>query len=117
DATDADLEYPAIQDFFFVARDRSVFVGVRTVDPTRAGELVPLIQKVREKLYGVFVVAKQSSLFEQGLTGGRTIDVEITGPDLPRLVELGGQVLAQVNGLGGNEPVVPDAQARPVPSL
>ncbi len=116
--TDPDqLEYPAIHDFFFVARNKQVFVGVRSVDPTRSGELVPLIQQVRSKLKGAFVVAKQSSLFEQGLTGGRTIDIEITGPELTRLVELGGQVLGQVTGASGGDPVVPDAQARPVPSL
>ncbi len=112
-----ELKYPAIYDFFFVARDKSVFVGVRSVDPTRSGELVPLIQQVRGKLDGAFLVAKQSSLFEQGLTAGRTIDVEITGPDLKRLVGLGGQVLGQVTGAGGGEPVIPNAQSRPVPSL
>ncbi len=31
------LEFPAIFDFFFVARGRSVFLGVRSVDPTRSG--------------------------------------------------------------------------------
>lgn len=118
DSPQADqLNYPAIYDFFYVARDKSVFVGVRSVDPTRSGELVPLIQEVREKLFGAIVVAKQSSLFEQGLTAGRTIDVEITGPDLERLVELGSAVLGKVTGGGGGEPVVPEAQVRPVPSL
>jgi len=113
----AELKYPAIYDFFFVARDKSVFVGVRSVDPTRSGELVPLIQQVRSKLDGAFLVAKQSSLFEQGLTAGRTIDVEITGPDLERLVALGGQVLGKVTGAGGGEPVIANSQSRPVPSL
>lgn len=113
----AELKYPAIYDFFFVARDKSVFVGVRSVDPTRSGELVPLIQQVRSKLDGAFLVAKQSSLFEQGLTAGRTIDVEITGPDLKRLVALGGQVLGKVTGGGGDEPVIANSQSRPVPSL
>jgi HAE1 family hydrophobic/amphiphilic exporter-1 len=113
----AELKYPAIYDFFFVARDKSVFVGVRSVDPTRSGELVPLIQQVRAKLDGAFLVAKQSSLFEQGLTAGRTIDVEITGPDLKRLVALGGQVLGKVTGAGGGDPVIPNSQSRPVPSL
>jgi hydrophobic/amphiphilic exporter-1 (mainly G- bacteria), HAE1 family len=111
------LKYPAIYDFFFVARDKSVFVGVRSVDPTRSGELVPLLQQVREKLPGAFVVAKQSSLFEQGLTAGRTVEVEITGPELTRLVALGGQVLGKVTGAGGGEPVIPNSQSRPVPSL
>lgn len=118
DAENAErLEFPAIYDFFFVARDKSVFVGVRSVDPTRSGELVPLLQQVRDKLPGAFVVAKQSSLFEQGLTAGRTIDVEITGPELSRLVALGGQVLGKIVGAGGQEPLIPNSQTRPVPSL
>ncbi len=60
---------------------------------------------------GTFAVAKQSSLFEQGLTAGRTIEVEITGPELSKLVGLGGQVL------GKTREILPKAQARPVPSL
>lgn len=111
-----ELAYPPIYDFFYVARGRQVFLGVRADDPTRAAELIPLISSVRSKLPGTFVIAKQSSLFEQGLTAGRTIDIEITGPDLKRLVGLGGQVIGQVMG-GRGEPVVPNAQARPVPSL
>ena len=121
------LEYPVVGDFFFVARGRTVFIGLRSYDGDRAGELVPLVGKVREKLPGTFAVAKQSSLFEQGLTAGRTIEVEITGPDLNRLVQLGGLVLAgnpadrdSFPGLLPNESgpaIIPDAQSRPVPSL
>jgi len=36
------------------------------------------------------------SLFSQELGAGRSIDIEITGPELERLVELGQQVLGQV---------------------
>ncbi|TWU15242.1 efflux RND transporter permease subunit [Allorhodopirellula heiligendammensis] len=118
----AALPYPAIYDFFYVARGRQVFLGVRAVDPTRSAELIPLISAVKSKLPGTMVIAKQSSLFEQGLTAGRTIDIEITGPDLETLVALGGQVIGQVMGAPdrqGNprDPVVANAQARPVPSL
>jgi len=67
--------FPAIADFFYVARGRQVFFGLRAMDPLRAGELVPLIQTVREKIPGAIVVANQSSLFEQGLAAGRTIDM------------------------------------------
>jgi len=111
DAGAEDLEFPAIQDFFFVARGRTVFLGLRARDPLRAAELVPLIQRVAFGLPGTFGVAKQSSLFEQGLSAGRTIDVEITGPDLPVLVALGGRVMGAVRG------VIPGAQAFPQPSL
>lgn len=107
----AQLKYPVIGDFFFVARDRSVFLGIRAYEPDRVSELIPLVQEVGSKLPGTFTVAKQSSLFEQGLSAGRTIDVEITGPDLEKLVALGGQILGQTKGL------IPEAQVRPVPSL
>ena len=104
-------EQAAIGDFFFVTTGRSVFLGVRAVDPLRAGELVPLLQQAAAEIPGTFAVVNQSSLFERGLAAGRTIDIEITGPDLSRLVALGGRVLGQVRS------VIPDAQARPNPSL
>jgi HAE1 family hydrophobic/amphiphilic exporter-1 len=104
-------KYPPIADFFFVVRGRSVFLGLRSADPTRVGDLVGLVREVAGGLPGTFVVAKQSSLFEQGLTAGRTVDVEITGPDLVRLVQLGGQVFGSVRQ------EMPAAQAIPKPSL
>ncbi len=112
DAADlAQLDYPAISDFFYVATGRSVFLGLRAIDPLRAADLVPLIQRTAGDLPGTFAIAKQSSLFEQGLSAGRTIDVEITGPDLRVLVGLGGRIMGMVPG------VVPGAQAFPKPSL
>ncbi|GIW94261.1 MAG: acriflavine resistance protein B [Pirellulaceae bacterium] len=114
------LDYPAIADFFFVARGRQVFLGVRSADPLRAAELVPLIQKVGAQLPGVITVARQTSLFESGLMAGRTIDVEITGPELERLVELGREVMMRVSGAGpfaAQGPLIAGAQVRPVPSL
>ena len=106
-----ELGYPVIADMFFVVRDRQVFVGLKAAEPTRSGELVPLIQQVMSTLPGTFGFAQQSSLFEQGLATGRSIDVEITGPDLEHLVGLGGEVM------GGVMRVIPDAQAIPRPSL
>jgi HAE1 family hydrophobic/amphiphilic exporter-1 len=105
---------PVIEDFFFVARNRQVFLGVRAADPMRAVDLVPIIQALPEqskKMSGTFLVAKQMSLFERGLTAGRTVDVEITGPDIEKLVALGGQMFGQLRGL------LPGAQVFPSPSL
>lgn len=107
------LEYPAIGDYFYVARGKSVFVGLRAYDPLEARKLIDLIQtKFRDRFEGSFVTASQTSLFGRGLSGGRTIDVEITGPELEKLVGLGGQIL------GGVKQHFPDnTQARPQPSL
>lgn len=106
------LDGPIIGDFFFVARGRSVFMGLRAYEEERAAEIIPLIQRATSQLPGTFGVASQSSLFAGGLESGRTIDVEITGPDLNRLVSLGGQIFGQVRSL-----LPPGTQARPIPSL
>ncbi len=105
------LDAPAIGDFFYVARGRSLFMGLRAADPLQAPRLVPLIQKATRGIPGTFAVAKQSSLFERGLGAGRTVDIEITGPDIKQLVGLGGRILGQV------QQVIPGAQAIPQPSL
>ncbi len=105
------LDGPAIEDFFFVVRGRQVIMGVRAKDPLRSAELGPIVSRVGAKLPGVFAVAKQSSLFEDGLTAGRTVDIEITGPDIERLVKLG-----QV-AMGAVTQHLPGSQARPAPSL
>lgn len=115
---------PIIDDFFFVARGRQVFLGARSYDPTRAAELIPLIMSVGKNFPGTILVAFQTSLFAQGLTAGRTIDVEITGDDLGQLTTLGRRVWF------GDPPdlptrtlekavvsLLPGAQVQPVPSL
>jgi len=114
DPANRKLQYPPIEDYFFVARGKFVIFGLRAVDPLRAGELVPLVNQMGNSIPGTRARAAQSSLFARGLQGLRTIDVEITGPDVQNLVQLGGQIMGQV---GGPQGVVPNAMAFPVPSL
>jgi len=106
-----DLKYPVIRDFFFIARGTRVFMGVRTQNPLRASDAVDMLREVGRDIPGTIVVAKQTSLFERGLSAGRTVDVEITGPELEQLVALGGSIMARVAEL------IPEAQAIPKPSL
>ena len=110
-----DLDYPAIDDFFYVVRQGQVFLGLRASDASDARKLIDLVSaKIRGKFPGTNVVAFQSSLFSRGLAGGRTIDVEITGPELTQLVKVGGQVMQDVF----NPEIFPaGSQARPLPSL
>ena len=105
------LDAPMLGDCFFVARGRSVFIGLRSLDPLEAAKLVPLIRRVAADLPGTFAVAKQSSLFENGIGSGRTIDIEITGPDLAKLVQLGVQVMGKL------PEATPGSQNLPKPSL
>ena len=107
----AKLDYPVIDYYFYVVRGRQVIMGFRAADETRVRELIPLIKEVGTQFPGTMAIASQSSLFERGLTGGRSIDIEISGPDLEYLVQLGGGVLGKVNE------ILPDSQAIPRPSL
>jgi HAE1 family hydrophobic/amphiphilic exporter-1 len=105
------LDYPAIGDFFFVAAGRMVFMGLSAFDADRANQLVPLVQYAVSGLPGTIAFAHQTSLFEEGLQGGRRVDVEITGPELSHLVGIGGQVMGQVMA------TMPGSQPFPRPSL
>ncbi|MEM7559084.1 MAG: efflux RND transporter permease subunit, partial [Planctomycetota bacterium] len=112
DAVDSlNLEYPAIRYYFYAVRGTSVFMGMSAMDESRVRELVPLMRKVSGQFPGTRALAKQSSLFERGLTSGRTIDIEIRGGDLEKLIEVGRRVMADV------AQVLPYAQASPQPSL
>lgn len=106
-----ELPFPVIDDYFFVARGQQVFVGLRAVDPRKAGRLVPLVRGAAAELPGTIPNVSQRSLFSREVASGRTVDIEITGPDLKRLVELGRQIFLDV------PQVVPGSMAFPRPSL
>lgn len=103
-----------IESFFFVARGRSLFMGARCKNELRATELIPILSKAAGSQPGVIPIVSQASLFASGLSGGRTIDIEITGPDLEVLVEEAqtafGLCMAEFPTSGGN-------QLRPIPGL
>ncbi|MEZ6060330.1 MAG: efflux RND transporter permease subunit [Planctomycetaceae bacterium] len=107
----AALDAPVIDDYFFFGRRGSIFLGLRSADSDRVNDLIPVVRRLSEKIPGAQVRASPTSLFERGLSGGRSIDIEIAGPNLKRLVELGRRILGDVNR------VMPEAQAMPQPSL
>ncbi|MEM7783275.1 MAG: efflux RND transporter permease subunit, partial [Planctomycetota bacterium] len=109
----SELDFPAIADYFFVARGNSVFVGLRAYEALEARQLIDMVKtKLGKRFPGAFVTASQSSLFGRGLGGGRDIDIEIQGPELEKLVDIGGTMIGLIKG---NFPS--DTQARPNPSL
>lgn len=74
-----------IDNFFFVARGRMLFMGARSIDPLQAARLIPIMQRAASQTPAVFVRVSQTSLFDSALSGGRYIDLQITGPDLEEL--------------------------------
>ena len=103
-----------IRNFFYVARENSVFMGAIADSPERAAELIPVLQGAVTDLPGLISVVQQASLFERGTSTGRRVDIEITGPDLEELVRIGGAVFGRLMGLF---PFSEGHQARPIPSL
>ncbi len=88
-----------------------VFMGVMARDPERVRELIEPFQRINFQMPGAFAFITQFSIFSNDVGGGRSIDIELTGPDLERLIALGGEVFGRVSA------VLPEAQARPIPSL
>ncbi|MBX3438941.1 MAG: efflux RND transporter permease subunit, partial [Planctomycetaceae bacterium] len=115
--TDADspeaakLDAPVMTDCFFFMRGGGIFLGMRSADPSRVQEFIPVLQRLKQLIPGTQLRASSSSLFERSFSSSRSIDIEITGPELPRLIVLGQQILNRVREQ------MPDSQALPQPSL
>lgn len=105
------LDGPLIEHFFYVARGEQVFMGARSRDPSRVRELIPVLSGILKDIPGMISVVNQSSIFERGIGEGRSINIQITGPDLERLVELGQDIFTTASE------VLPNSQLRPRPSL
>ena len=99
-----------IRNFFFVASRSQAFMGAVSMEDERVRELLPAIYRALLKVPGIIPIVQQASLFER-VGEGRSIDIEITGPDLSRLIELGQSIFGQIIGL------LPGSQIRPIPSL
>ncbi|MCA9078560.1 MAG: efflux RND transporter permease subunit [Planctomycetaceae bacterium] len=107
----AALDAPVMFDYFFFMRRGEIFLGVRSAEPSRVQEFIPVLQRMKDIIPGTQLRASSSSLFDRGLTSGRSIDIEISGPELPRLIALGQEVMK------GLRRELSDAQAFPQPSL
>jgi HAE1 family hydrophobic/amphiphilic exporter-1 len=79
---------PKIKNFFFVARSSTTFVGASSIDPARVAELIPVIRKPIFKEPGTYGFITQPSLFGRSIGGGRSINVDISGPDLEKVLDI-----------------------------
>ena len=106
------LELPSVADFSYGIWGRSVWISVSCADPARVRELLPYLNDVIKKIPGTEGFISQASLFQGGwMSAGRQVDIEISGPELTKLVALGTRIRDQVRV------VIPDAQAYATPSL
>lgn len=107
-------EPPKIQSFFFVSTQTNSFVGAASVDPTRAGELIPVLRGPIFREPGTFGFMSQASLFGRGIGGSNSIDLDISGGDLDTILTVALQAFGRVNQALPREQ---GTQVRPVPGL
>ena len=81
-------EPPRIKNFFFVATRAQTFLGASAVDPTRASELISVLQNAMFQEPGTFGFVNQLSLFGRGIGGGRVVELDVSGPDLEKVLDV-----------------------------
>jgi len=89
-------EPPKIERFFFVATRSSTFLGAISVEPQRAGELIPVLRKPVFREPGTFGFINQPAIFGRGHGGGRKIELDISGQDLGEILNVAGRVTNKV---------------------
>ncbi|MFQ5972573.1 MAG: efflux RND transporter permease subunit [Alphaproteobacteria bacterium] len=107
-------EPPKFERFFSVALEGRAFVGGMAVEDKRAKELIPIMQRPAFAEPGTFAFMFQPSLFGRSVGGGRSIDVDISGPDLETLFNVGQQTFFR---LIQTLPPQEGHRTRPLPAL
>ena len=104
---------PQIRHTFYVNADMFTLVGtvLTEANETRARELIPLMNRIINSLPDMFGVSIQPGIFQTDLGQGRTVDVNVSGDDLPAIIQSAGMLF------GALSQAMPRAQIRPVPSL
>ncbi|MBD3297990.1 MAG: MMPL family transporter, partial [candidate division Zixibacteria bacterium] len=106
-----DLPGGGLDNFFYVAFPGQAFMGMRSRDDSRVKELVPLANRLLMSEPGAIGFASQTSLFERGFAGSRSVSIDVTGPELPKVLGIAGQIFGQVSQ------TLPGSSSRPIPGL
>lgn len=77
------VKSPGLTRFFFVALSSRTFVGATAADPSRVKPLIKVLKDALAAEPGTIAIVFQPSLFGRGIGGGRSINLDISGPDLP----------------------------------
>ena len=105
---------PKINNFFFVARNTTTFVGAAAVDSSRASELIPVLREPVFQEPGTYGFVTQPSLFGRSIGSGRSIDLNISGPDLEKVLDVALRATGKISNVLPREE---GNQFRPKPGL
>ncbi|MGD1867942.1 MAG: efflux RND transporter permease subunit [Neomegalonema sp.] len=81
-------EPPAMRHFFFVSTRGTTFLGGAAKDPSRIDELIPVLSGPVFAEPGTFGFINKRSLFGRGIGGGRAIELNVSGAELPEILEV-----------------------------
>ena len=103
--------FPGIKQMFYVGAEQIMLFGIISTHEQRAGELIPLMMRTIYSIPGMYGISLQAGVFQTSLGRGRSIEVNISGDDMNRIVQAAGMLF------GAIKKEIPQAQIRPVPSL
>ena len=103
--------FPGIKQMFYVGAEQIMLFGVISIHEQQAGELIPLMMRTIYSIPGMYGISLQAGVFQTSLGRGRSVEVDISGDDLNRIVQAAGMLF------GAIKKEIPEAQIRPVPSL
>jgi HAE1 family hydrophobic/amphiphilic exporter-1 len=103
--------FPGIKNMFYVGAEQIMISGAISTHEQMAGELVPLFMGYINSIPGIFGVSNQAGIFQTRLGRGRTIDVDVSGDDLNRTIEVAQMLFGKIMQ------EIPGSQIRPLPSL
>jgi HAE1 family hydrophobic/amphiphilic exporter-1 len=103
--------FPGIKQMFYVGAEQIMLFGVMSTHEQRARELIPLMMRTIYSIPGMYGISLQVGVFQTSLGRGRSVEVDISGDDLNRIVQAAGMLF------GAIKKEIPQAQIRPVPSL
>ncbi len=102
---------PPVKNFFYVAWGQQVFMGIISAVQERTRELLPFAYGVLGKIPGMYPFVTQASLFSRSAGEGRSIEIQIKGPELEKLIGFAQQMFGMILQ------AVPGSQVRPIPGL
>ena len=103
-----------IRGFFFVALRGRAFIAGTHADPSKAHELIPILQQPGREEPGTLAFVFQPSLWGRSIGSGRAINVDILGPDLSQNYRIAQSTFFR---LLGKFPPRQGNRIRPKPSL
>lgn len=102
---------PKIDEIFYIGADRITLFGATSVHETEAKKMIPLFNRIINEMPGMYGVSLQVGIFQNDISEGRTVKVDVMGSDLQKITGAARKLYGAISK------AMPNAQIRPVPSL